>query len=243
MPSLIEYTTDSDVYRYIRLCEGEGTTIPLDFSEFSVYWYALLVSPFPVPPWTYYYREDGSLLSIDFAPVTLPGGTDSESFDIKIIVFDNVPGEQSQLKLVHLVVTVEKECRPLYDTCGACGGVNIQWVNQTGGMQNYYFSGVREFDVSQDNAKKYIDPGKVNRYSTRGQVYKGEVVTTKAIPKTHVELLDSLRYAIQAWVNVDDRLYPIVIDSDSYVKYKSKDKFFDVSMRFLYADPVNIQSQ
>jgi hypothetical protein len=91
-------------------------------------------------------------------------------------------------------------------------------------MQNYYFNGARTFEVRQEEIKQFVDANSISRYSDRGKVYEGEIASTKAIPKAHADMLDSLRYSIQAYVNVDDVLYHILIDAEGYTKYKSKDK-------------------
>jgi hypothetical protein len=149
-------------------------------------------------------------------------------------------GEYQDYQIIIHVLS-QATCAETYSNC--CGGINIQWLNQKGGMQNYYFNGVRTFEVRQEEIKQFVDANSISRYSDRGKVYEGEIASTKAIPKTHADMLDSLRYSIQAYVNLDDVLYPILIDAEGYTKYKSKDKKYDVYLKFIYADPIKIQTQ
>ena len=224
------------VWREIWLCRGETVEFDLNFEEQSPTWYAEALefdNAFEI-----YYDLTNNAKSVNFFSGNISVGDYSATFE----VWDDVPdvGESVEYQiLIHVIAA--SECSDRYSNC--CGGVNMQWLNQVGGMQNYYFNGVRTFEVSQEEAKRYIDYNSIARYTERGNVYNGEIVSTKAIPKAHADLLDSLRYAIQAWVNVDDVLYPVVIDNESYTKYKSKDKKYDVYVKFIYAEPVKIQTQ
>jgi hypothetical protein len=224
------------VWREIYLCKGDTVEFDLNFEEQSPTWYAEDVefdNQFEI-----FHNEIGSSTAINFYSGNVSVGDYSATFE----VWDNVPdeGESVEYQLLIHVISAD-DCAERYANC--CGGVNMQWLNQVGGMQNYYFNGVRTFEVSQDEAKRYIDYNSIARYTDRGNVYNGEIVSTKAIPKAHADMLDSLRYAIQAWVNVDDVLYPIVIDNESYTKYKSKDKKYDVYVKFIYSEPIRIQTQ
>lgn len=220
------------VSKEIWLCASEQIEFGLDFAPVSLTWYAEqgdFDNEFEIS-----YREDNSASDIRFSGT--PG-----TYTANFTVWQDVPnvGESIDYQVIVHVLS-DDECSELYDNC--CDGINIQWLNQVGGMQNYYFNGVKTFEVSQENAKRYIDYNKIARYSDRGNVYNGMIVSTKAVPQSHVDLLDSLRYSIQAYENRDDVLYPILIDPESYTKYKSKDKKFDVYLKFIYADPVKIQT-
>jgi hypothetical protein len=71
------------------------------------------------------------------------------------------------------------------------------------------------------------------------------ICTTGNIPKSHVDYLDSLRYSIQAYLYPSgfDNGIPILLDSDSFTKYTSRDKLFDVGVRFLFAKEIQNQRQ
>jgi hypothetical protein len=132
-----------------------------------------------------------------------------------------------------------------YDNC--CDNqCNIAWLNLQGGWQNYIFTGIKTFEVDQDNGNTFKTLNKTIKWSERKEVYNAVVCTTGSIPKAHVDYLDSLRYSIQAFLyNSTTNAFdiPILIDSDSFVKYTSRQKLFDVSIRFLRAKEIQVQRQ
>jgi hypothetical protein len=132
-----------------------------------------------------------------------------------------------------------------YDNC--CDNqCNIAWLNLQGGWQNYIFTGIKTFEVDQDSGNTFKILNKTIKWSERKEVYNAVVCTTGSIPKAHVDYLDSLRYSIQAFLyNSTTNAFdiPILIDSDSFVKYTSRQKLFDVSIRFLKAKEIQVQRQ
>lgn len=132
-----------------------------------------------------------------------------------------------------------------YDVCctDAC---NIAWLTRQGGWQNYIFPGVKEWRVEVGDAKTFKTNQPIIKYSEVRDVYNGKICSTGDIPKSHVDLLDSLQYAIQAYMwNADTENWdiPILIDKKSFVKYKTRDKFYDVKIRFIYAEELLVQTQ
>lgn len=132
-----------------------------------------------------------------------------------------------------------------YDNC--CDNqCNIAWLNREGGWQNYIFTGVKEFSVTVGDTNTFVNNNLEKKYSEIGGVYSGRICTTGDIPKSHVDILESLQYAIQAFFyNTETELFdiPILIDKKDFVKYRTRDKFFDVKIRFIFAEQVLIQSQ
>lgn len=129
-------------------------------------------------------------------------------------------------------------------------GVNITWLNREGGFQNWVFDGVRTIKVrlNNDNTFKRIDSvGDLTKhYSEREEVYDAVIATTKDITRTQLKKLDSLLQAIQAYLfNEETQLFdiPILLDSKSYSKFKTTDKFFEVKITYIIATEIKIQSQ
>ena len=123
---------------------------------------------------------------------------------------------------------------------------NIAWLNRQGGWQNYIFTGVKEFSVTVGDTNTYVNNNLEKKYSEIGGVYSGRICTTGDIPKSHVDILESLQYAIQAFFyNNETEAWdiPILIEKKDFVKYRTRDKFFDVKIRFIFAEQVLIQSQ
>jgi hypothetical protein len=133
----------------------------------------------------------------------------------------------------------------LYVNC-CDNDINIGWFNRLGGWQNYIFSGVKTFEVKVEDTKTFKSFERVKKFSEITGVYEGEIVTTGNIPQAHADYLDSLRYSIQAYVYNETTSawdLPILVDVNSWVKYSSRDKLFDVRIRFIYATEKIIQSQ
>ena len=132
-----------------------------------------------------------------------------------------------------------------YDNC--CDNqCNIMWLNPQGGWQNYIFTGIKTFEVEQDNGNTFKTVSKVIKYTEKKEVYNAMICTTGNIPKSHVDYLDSLRYSIQAYLfnsNTNTWDIPILLDSESFTKYTSRDKLFDVAVRLLFAKEIQIQRQ
>jgi hypothetical protein len=132
-----------------------------------------------------------------------------------------------------------------YDNC--CDNqCNIAWINPQGGWQNYIFTGIKTFEVQQDNGNTFKTSNKTIKWSERKEVYEATICTTGSIPKAHVDYLDSLQYSVQAYLfNPTTNAFdiPILVDSDSFTKYTSRQKIFDVSIRFLKAKEIQVQTQ
>lgn len=127
-----------------------------------------------------------------------------------------------------------------------CGDRNIAWLNIQGGWQNYIFSGVKTFSVEASKGKQFKTNQYVSKYAQIDGVYNGEVLTTGDIPKAHVDALDGLRYSIQAFLFNDETQawdIPILVDVGSFTKYKSNDKFYEVRLKFIYAEEILVQTQ
>ena len=77
----------------------------------------------------------------------------------------------------------------------------------------------------------------------RKNVYTGKRVTTGDITKEQADYLDELKYSIQAWEWDGTTATPIMLVNDSFSKYKSTDKFFDVSAQYIISETVQIQKR
>ena len=132
-----------------------------------------------------------------------------------------------------------------YDNC--CDNqCNIAWINPQGGWQNYIFTGIKTFEVQQDNGNTFKTSNKTIKWIERKEVYEATICTTGSIPKAHVDYLDTLQYSVQAYLfnpTTNDFDIPILVDSDSFTKYTSRQKLFDVSIRFLKAKEIQVQTQ
>lgn len=130
-----------------------------------------------------------------------------------------------------------------FDNC--CDNqTNIVWLNRQGGYQNYIFSGIKTIQVDGGDGNTFKRDG-LKKYYERTGVYDGRIVTTSSIAQSHVDYLDSLRYSIQAWEwdETDDSFREILVDVQNFVKYTTRQKLFDVAIRYIYSDEIVIQTQ
>jgi hypothetical protein len=152
----------------------------------------------------------------------------------------DLDGEEQTIEIV-----ISNCIQNFYDNC--CDNqCNIAWLNRQGGWQNYIFTGIKTFEVRQDDGNTFKTLQKVLKWTNRSEVYDGMICTTGNIPKAHVDYLDSLRYSIQAYLyNPTTNAWdiPIVVDSESFTKYTTKDKLFDISIAFIKSKELVIQSQ
>lgn len=221
-----------DLTKTYTLCIGVRKTITLDLGTYASDWYAVAATS--DASLTTLYRPDGSVLGYAFENVT--PGTYTASVTVRQSTADG-----DILGTYTIAVIVKSVCTELTTNC--CEGVDIAWINREGGIQNFYFNGkAREFNVRQDDVANYIDSRGIARYARKGQVYRGMVISAGDITKEQVDLLDGLRISIQQYVEAATTLYPIVVDADNFTKYKRNDKFYDVTITFYYATPINIQT-
>jgi len=121
-------------------------------------------------------------------------------------------------------------------------GVVLKWLTDTGGIMQWVFSGVREFEIRVGDALTFKNTNNQIQYSQRKDVYLGKRVTSGDITLQQNIFLLQLRYSIQAW-KYEGSNSPILIDNDSFKVYKTTDKFFDISVQYIDAMEASIQTQ
>lgn len=134
-------------------------------------------------------------------------------------------------------------CATEQDT-GCCSDdhATIRWLGREGGLKQWTFSGVREYDVRVGDANTFKNNSFESQYSQRKNIYSGKAVSTRFITKAQVDFLDELRYSIQAWELIDDVWTPILLDNDSFFKYTSKEKRFDLKFKYIFAKEIIMQT-
>lgn len=209
--------------RIIYTCVG-ASPASFYFPEF------LLTSGPTVPAWIDYFGAMdvfGVTIEIDNPPAAGTFTYDFGSFTVDIVV--------------------SADCYSLYDPC--CNPdkfFNISWVNIYGGRQNYLFDGFFTLEGRQEGGEQLFERDFVLKYSDTGNIYDGVICSVRDIPYSHVAKIWSLKNAPQAWLwNSTSHRFdiPIIIDRESITKRRSRDKFFNVSLRFCYAERLRIQTQ
>lgn len=132
-------------------------------------------------------------------------------------------------------------CGLVYDNC--CDDeYNIIWLTRQGGYANYLFSGKRTFNVRIGDTPTYKDSGLIISNSRVDDVYSGRIISTSNIPQSHSDYIDSLKYSIKAWHRTSEGDLDILVDKGNFTRYTSDQKFYDVSLQFIYAEQLLIQT-
>lgn len=143
-------------------------------------------------------------------------------------------------------------CVSEVEICCADTGAVIRWLSDTGGICQWVFSGVRELELRVGDALTFKNTSGQIQYSQRKDIYIGGRVTSGDITLNSNVYLVDLKNTIQAWsfsvtsaLNVQGDIFSdaILIDNDSFKVYKTTDKFFDVSVQYIYATERKIQTQ
>lgn len=148
-----------------------------------------------------------------------------------------------------IIINVQSDDFDVYSNCcetEANPHRNIAWYNIQGGWQNYIFTGIKTFRVEVGGNKQFKTNQLVSKHQRIEGVFNGEIITAGDIPKSHVDYIDGLRYSIQAFLyNSITQTWdiPILIDLETFTKYETRDKFFDVRLKFIYAEEILVQTQ
>lgn len=131
--------------------------------------------------------------------------------------------------------------------CNTDGLKVLSWLNREGGWSYFTFAGKTTYTTQIPDSKTYQSSEYVKYNSEKPDVYNAELVTTGSIPEIALELLDSLKTSIQAYyIDGWDTAYtvykPIIIQDGDFTKRKTGDRLFDVSVNFIYAEKVQIQT-
>lgn len=120
----------------------------------------------------------------------------------------------------------------------------LVWINREGGRSNYIFDQRRNYDGVIGDVKQF-DNGESIKYIDRGKNFDIITVYKSGISDEEVDLIESLRYSVQAWefdINTNTST-PIVLDSNNYVKYTTKTNYNEVVLKYRIAKYKTIQTQ
>jgi len=135
----------------------------------------------------------------------------------------------------------------LTETLGTCSNktpITLVWIAREGGVGTYIFDQRKDFGGDIGDSKTYDNNGTI-KYISRGKNFPTKTVYKTGITNTEVDLLESLRYSIQAWEYNDttDTCTPIILDSKSYDLYAPKGELNQVTLSYRIATYKTIQSQ
>ena len=176
----------------------------------------------------------GFILKLNVTPTTI--GTYTYNFSTNL-TSPPLPTHQLILEVVDSLTTPLTECYNSND-------IIIIWINREGGRSSYIFNQRKDFGGNIGDSKTFDNNGIV-KYFYKGKNFTNKVVYKTGISNNEVDLIESLRYSVQAWEYnpVTDVSTPILIDPNSYVKYNSKIKFNEISLKYRIAEYKEIQNQ
>lgn len=217
------------------LCGGDEIHY-FDLSPYFYNWWANVSGSLPTGISELQDSDTGSTVgfAVDFS--SLQSGVNT----VTIEGFENTIGGDS-LGLFTLVFN-KTECTTEQELCCE-NAVTIRWLGVEGGIKQWVFGGVREFDIKVGDAITFKNSNFQQQYAERKNVYMGIRLTSDFITKEQSDFLDELKYSIQAWQWDGTTANPILLVNDSFKKYGSRDKFFDVAIQYIVAKQIQIQTQ
>lgn len=220
------------VLKNYLICDNTPTTTTFDLSP---YMNAFAVEPLDVAPtgFTELYDSIGRLYGYQVAASAL---NTTYSLDIQAAP----AGGSYTTFTLNFDLTVE--CYTEVESCCKDGDIGIRWLSREGAIKEWNFTGVRSYDIRVGDANSFKNQNLQVQYSQRKDIYTGKIITTGNITKEVADFLDELKYSIQAWEWDGETATPIFINNDSFQKYKSTTKFYDVSLQYAIAQEIIVQT-
>ena len=143
-----------------------------------------------------------------------------------------------------LIVEVVDSLTDSITTCNNSDTVTLVWITREGGRATYLFDQRKDFKGIVGDVKTFDNNGTI-KYINRGKNFVYKVVYKTGITDDEVDLLESLRYSIQAWEYnaTTDVSTPILLDSNSYDLYSTKTQLNEVNLKYRIATYKEIQNQ
>ena len=143
-----------------------------------------------------------------------------------------------------LIVEVVDSLTDSITTCNNSDTITLIWITREGGRATYLFDQRKDFKGIVGDVKTFDNNGTI-KYINRGKNFVYKVVYKTGITDDEVDLLESLRYSIQAWEYnaTTDVSTPILLDSNSYDLYSTKTQLNEVNLKYRIATYKEIQNQ
>jgi hypothetical protein len=194
------------------------------------------------PSWFTAYNDGfGNYSSYLFVPSNVPTGTYP-------ISFSGTDGNE-------YIIIIEKTatCEGNVFTNKCCPSINLVWVNQNGGFENYIFSGKRQvYEVTEGESETFKTYDMTIKNAEIAGIYTTVLVNTGVMPSSHLAKIESLKKSIQAWLydetlpiyyEFDKRFTPIFLDREAIITADNREQVIERTIKFRVAKEANIQSQ
>ena len=237
------------INKHIVVCD-DSSAVFNHFDESIINFAVLTVNGLWTAPYTYdatpswfaaYNDGSGNYSSYLFVPSNVPTGTYPISFN----------GTDGNEYIVVIEKTATCEDNVLANKC--CPSINLVWVNQNGGFENYIFSGKRQvYEVTEGEAETFKTYDMTIKNAEIAGIYTTVLVNTGVMPSSHLAKIESLKKSIQAWLydetlpiyyEFDKRFTPIFLDREAIITADNREQVIERTIKFRVAKEANIQSQ
>lgn len=143
-----------------------------------------------------------------------------------------------------LIVEVVDSLFDLSETCSSSNNITLVWITREGGIATYIFDQRKDFKGILGDTETFDNNGTL-KYFKRGKNFSYKQVYKTGLTNDEVDLLESLRYSIQAWEHepITGTNTPILLDSANYDLYAEKGQLNKVVLKYRIAEYKEIQSQ
>jgi hypothetical protein len=148
---------------------------------------------------------------------------------------------------VEYIVELNLEAYNQIDLPTNCNTKLLAWLTRQGGWAVFPFNGNTTFETEIPDAETYQTPQYLTAVSERRGVTDSEILTTGDIPQEALAYMESLKQTTQAYIAnfLQDgtvEIVPVLIEAGTFTKRNTNDKFFDVSVRIIYATEITMQN-
>lgn len=223
------------VLKNFTICDNQKMTCVFDLSAYMYNPVAVEALDAAPTGFTELYDSIGRLYGYQVASAAV-----NTTYQLRVQALPDF-GEDYQQFLLNFDLTAP--CYSEIENCCRDGEVNIRWLSREGAIKEWNFPGVRSFDIRIGDANQFKNQYLQAQYSERKNIYTGKIISTGDISKEVADYLDELKYSIQAWEWDGETATPIIVNNDSFQKYKSTTKFYDVSLQYAIAEEIQVQTQ
>lgn len=123
------------------------------------------------------------------------------------------------------------------------------FLTRQGGWGLFVFNGKKSFKVTIPEAKQYISTGYVTYNTSRRGVFDGETLTAGGVSIIELDQLQALKESIQVYyvenlLSDGEQIYkPVILKDGDFEKRRTDEKTFEISVSFIYAEELQMQSQ